>query len=63
MTTVTNSHSQWDFDDLLRETAGKLSERKLTRDQSKSLIEDFLRRLPNGEILTNGYYLGFKQTT
>ena len=70
MTKLTNSRSTWKFEHLVDETIGSIVEARdaansvsdgadmFERDM-KAALHKFLNGLPDGEILSDGYYKGF----
>jgi hypothetical protein len=66
MTKLTDSKSGWDYDDLMADIIKKMSEiKKYSKEsfehETKKILERFLNGLPNGEILSDGYFKKFVQ--
>lgn len=64
MTILTNSRSGWNFDDLLRDMIKRLTEvkqyeKKAFQESAEEILKRFLNSLPDGEIVSDGYFVKF----
>lgn len=75
MTTLTNSRSCWDFIDLERDIIKRLvnlhndvvkyanNDIAHFKREAAEILHRFLNSLPDGEIISDGYYRGFKASS
>jgi hypothetical protein len=71
MTKLTGSRSCWNYADLERDIIKRMVEARKDAEsdevyfsvQVKDILHRFLNSIPDGDIISDGYYRGFKEST